>query len=210
MKTRHASAGLAAALAGVAFAIATTRPSGAQEPPASPTPAAHPQQEFVGSKHCKKCHLEEFRSWEQTPMAKAYEILAPGQRAEAKQAAGLDPTVDYRQDPNCVPCHVVGFGQPGGFSLEHAGEEDKHMLQGVGCEMCHGAARGYLGRGFKDRGYADEHDARLPQLIERFGYQPHPNAETCARCHNEKSPTFKPFDFEQRKAQGIHAHPQPH
>jgi hypothetical protein len=32
---------------------------------------------------------------------------------------------------------------------------------------------------------------------------------TCVRCHNEKSPNFKGFKYEEALKTGIHAHPAP-
>lgn len=39
---------------------------------------------YVGSKKCKLCHIKEYKSWEATKMAKAFDILKPGNSAEAK------------------------------------------------------------------------------------------------------------------------------
>ena len=71
--------------------------------------------EYIGSKGCKKCHLKQFKSWEQTTMAQTFETLRAGANAEAKTAAGLDPAMDYTADAECVACHVTGYGKPGGF-----------------------------------------------------------------------------------------------
>ena len=35
-----------------------------------------------------------------------------------------------------------------------------------------------------------------------------PTAETCTVCHNDKSPTFKEFDFEKMAAKIAHANPE--
>ena len=98
------------------------------------------EHEFVGSKNCRKCHIKEHRSWAETKMAQAFEILKPGERAEAKQAAGLDPQADYTKDAECVTCHVTGYGKPGGF----VDIETTPDLAGVGCESCHGAGGTYV------------------------------------------------------------------
>jgi len=94
--------------------------------------AAEP--EFRGPKACKKCHIKQYKSWEDTKMAQAFELLKPGERADAKKAAGLDPAKDYSADAKCVGCHVTGNGKPGGYG---SGGDDT-VLQGVACEMCHG------------------------------------------------------------------------
>ena len=87
---------------------------------------------FIGSKNCKKCHIKEYKSWEKTTMAQVFEQLKPGERAEAKTAAGLDPDKDYTTDATCLPCHVTGYGQETGF----VDIDTTPNLAGVGCEMC--------------------------------------------------------------------------
>ena len=70
---------------------------------------------YTGAKKCKMCHLKQFKSWEKTQMANAFELLRPGVAAEAKTGAGLDPEKDYTLDAECVSCHVTGHGKEGGF-----------------------------------------------------------------------------------------------
>lgn len=154
------------------------------------------QAQYVGASKCRPCHLPQFKSWEQTRMAKAFDLLKPGVAAEAKQTHKLDPNKDYTGDPNCVSCHVTGSGHPGGFtSLEKT-----PGLAGVQCEVCHGPGAGYL----------------KPQLMSLTNKEYKrgdlvaagmvaPSAETCKTCHNQKSPFYKPFDFEARLGEGVHA-----
>ncbi|MGH9462779.1 MAG: cytochrome c family protein, partial [Vicinamibacteria bacterium] len=92
--------------------------------------AQETKHEYVGSQQCRKCHIREFRSWEQTKMANVFDLLKPGVRSEQKLAAGLDPDRDYTKDAECLPCHTVGYGKLGGFvDLDKA---PNHA--GVGCE----------------------------------------------------------------------------
>jgi len=95
---------------------------------------------FVGSGRCKKCHIKEHRSWEETKMANVFELLKPGVRSEAKKAAGLDPAKDYTKDQECLPCHTVGYGKPGGYVDPK--KTPNHL--GVGCENCHGPGGTYI------------------------------------------------------------------
>ena len=93
---------------------------------------------FVGSKKCKMCHIKEWKSWSQTKMASAFDGLKPGERKEAKLAAGLDPDKDYTKDEACVRCHVTGHG----VAAELLGPK-YDMTDGVTCESCHGAGGDY-------------------------------------------------------------------
>lgn len=204
MKTSSKIVMLAAALVAVAVSHMTAPTAVAQDAPAAAAVGT-----FLGSKSCKKCHIKEHRSWEATHKATALTILAPGERADAKRAAELDPAADYRGDATCLECHVVGFGQPGGFTAENITADPK-QLGGVGCESCHGAGGGYLVDGMHDRSFkGDQKAARLPAMVAA-GFVAVPNEESCRHCHDpEKSKTVKPFNFEERvnDPKGLHERP---
>ena len=142
--------------------------------------------DYAGVKTCKKCHRKVWKSWKTSPMALSYEILKPGERAEIKKKAGLDPQKDYTKDQSCLPCHTTGYGKPGGF----VSFEKTPSMIGVSCESCHGAGKDYNKvMGKHSRTYTDEE-------IVRNGLIKDPST-TCTICHNEKSPTRKlqdPFD----------------
>jgi hypothetical protein len=154
---------------------------------------------FIGSAKCKKCHIKQYRSWEETAMAQSFENLRAGQRSEEKIAAGLDPDKDYTADPECVSCHTAGYGKEGGF----VDEASTPGMLGVGCEMCHGPGGTYVADEYmslKNKEYkrAD---------IEAVGSVYPPREEECMQCHNDESPFVGEgyvFDFEQRKAEGAH------
>jgi hypothetical protein len=164
--------------------------------PAASTKGA--EHSFVGNKKCRTCHIKEFRSWSETKMAKALDILEPGQRKEAKTAAGLDPDKDYSTDAECLPCHVTGYGKEGGF----VDVESTPNHVGVGCEMCHGAGGSYVQDQYmtlKNKNYKKA-DLLAVGLMDV-------TAETCmGQCHNENNPTNpdEAFDYETRKNEGIH------
>ena len=150
---------------------------------------------FVGSKNCKKCHLKEHKSWEATQMAQAFETLRPGNAAEAKSAAGLDPAKDYTKDATCLPCHTVGYGKPGGFVDETTTPD--HL--GVGCESCHGPGGTYTQDQYmslKNKEYKKA-DIVAVGLVD-------PGEAQCVACHNEKSPFFEGFDYAKQKDEGLH------
>jgi len=154
---------------------------------------------YVGTKNCKKCHIKQYKSWVETKMSKAYDLLKPGERSEAKKKVGLDPEKDYTKDAECLPCHTTGYGKPGGF----VSIEETPQLVGVSCEMCHGAGSEYTKKhymSFKNKKY------KLAEVL-KVGLISPPTAETCTSlCHNKKSPFFKPFDFATRKDDGTHKH----
>jgi formate-dependent nitrite reductase cytochrome c552 subunit len=173
-------------------------------------PAAEGEEHaYVGSKKCKMCHRDEYKSWEEGKKAKTFDILMPGQAAEAKTKAGLDPEKDYTKDESCLKCHTTGYGKKGGYQIPDPADEkavkEAKALQGVGCECCHGPGSAYLDFHKElmksKRTYKDEemYAAGMAKITK----------EHCVDCHNEKSPTYdpdNPFDFEKMKGKGGHEH----
>jgi hypothetical protein len=154
---------------------------------------------YVGTKNCKKCHIKEWRSWSETKMANAFEILKPGERAEQKTAAGLDPDTDYTKDPECVRCHVTGLGEPGGF----VDIETTPDLVGVGCETCHGAGGTYT----QDEYMSLKNKEYKKAEVVAVGLVDTVSEDQCSGCHNTDSPFVGDdyvFDFEARKTEGTH------
>ncbi len=162
-------------------------------------PAFAGEHAFVGSNKCKACHIKEWKSWAETKMAKSFEVLKPGERAEAKTAAGLDPAKDYTADATCLPCHTTGYGKEGGF-VDIASTPN---LAGVGCETCHGAGGTYIKKEYmslKNKEYKKA-DIVAVGMVDTV------SEAQCTGCHNADSPfvaaDFK-FDFEANKEKGTH------
>lgn len=153
--------------------------------------------QYTGVTKCRPCHLAQAKSWEQTKMSKAFELLKPGVAADIKRSHNIDPGKDYTHDPNCIGCHVTGFGQPGGF----VSVEQTPNLTGVQCEACHGAGAGYLKPNLMSLQNKEYKRSDLVAAGLKIA-----TAETCKQCHNKKSPFYKPFDYETRVREGTHAH----
>ena len=164
-----------------------------------PSDAADDEHSYIGANKCKKCHIKEYKSWSETKMAQAFETLRPGERAEQKTAAGLDPNKDYTRDAECVRCHVTGYGKEGGFVDEASTPE----LVGVGCEMCHGAGGTYVADEYMSLKNKDYKRADIAAVGSIYP----PTEAQCQVCHNQDSPFVGEgyvFDFEQRKKDGAH------
>lgn len=155
---------------------------------------------YAGNSKCRVCHLPQYKSWQQTKMARAYELLKPGKAAVEKKKAKLDPQKDYTQDSSCLACHTTGYGQPGGFRDITTTPD----LGGVGCEACHGPGSDYLRpthMSLQNKEYKRAELIAAGLVI--------PDKQTCTVCHNEKSPfvqTTAHFDFAKMKSQGTHEH----
>ncbi len=167
--------------------------------------------EFVGQTACKQCHFKEHKSWKKTVHAKALDLLKPGEAADAKKKANLDPQKDYSKDATCLPCHTTGYGQPGGYpEVKDAWSEDEQKCadvnEGVGCEACHGAGSQYIP-------FKKDHDGEYKRSeIAKLGLKTPVTAANCTGCHKaEGNPTVGPdykFDFEtmKTKPEAIHEH----
>ena len=85
---------------------------------------------------------------------------------------------EEQTDAECLKCHATG---------------GKAELPGVQCESCHGPGSDYKSvKIMKDR------DASVAAglLI--------PDEATCTSCHNEESPTFQGFNYEEALKTGVH------
>ncbi len=141
--------------------------------------------QYVGSAKCMMCHKSEKRGdqwgkWSNGPHAKAFETLKNEQSKEIAQKMGIeDPTTADK----CLKCHVTAHG------VAAAQKADTFsMEEGVGCEACHGPGSLYKSMQVMKALTAgtQDHDA----VAFKAG-----DEATCLTCHNEESPTYKPFDY---------------
>jgi mono/diheme cytochrome c family protein len=156
---------------------------------------------YLGSKSCQKCHFKEYGSWQKTKMALAFGSLKPNQALEGRKRANLDPAKDYTKEAACVVCHVTGYGKPGGYPAlgKEWTEEEKlraPLLEGVGCETCHGPGEKYSP--YKK----DNKEYKWADLVKLGAV--HPDEKTCQTCHSKESPTFQPFNFAEKIGKDTH------
>jgi hypothetical protein len=164
---------------------------------------------YVGSKTCKKCHLKQYKSWEKTKMAHAFDVLRPNERSDKKTEAKLDPSKDYTTDPQCLKCHTVGFGTESGYQVpppdDKKAQRRADKLLGTGCESCHGPGSEYvkLHKQIQD----DKRKYKSEEMYAAGMYRIGP--ELCVTCHNTDNPFVGPdyvFEYEKRKDEGKHEH----
>jgi len=77
---------------------------------------------YAGDTVCKNCHKVAHEKWSSSRHGKAYNTLRK---------------INKAFDPECLPCHVVGYNQKGGF----ISELDTPELKNVQCEVCHGPGK---------------------------------------------------------------------
>jgi hypothetical protein len=163
-----------------------------------PTPAADaPAHELVGVKKCKTCHKKEedgnqFGKWEASAHAKAFETLATPKALEIGKGKGID---NPQTAAECLECHVTAFPV-----MADIVNQKITMEEGVSCESCHGAGGDYYKKSVMEAIAAGETEPASVGLVL-------PKEDTCTKCHNDKSPTFEGFKFDEM-AKKI-AHPKP-
>ncbi|OQY30293.1 MAG: hypothetical protein B6244_00080 [Candidatus Cloacimonetes bacterium 4572_55] len=144
---------------------------------------------YKGAKGCK-CHNGKMSEkgaeksslaiWKAGPHAKAYESLGTDE-AKALVEEGKNP----QEMDECLRCHVTGHG----IDVKYHGKKyDK--TDGIWCETCHGAGENYFKMKVMKAISAGEKDGAELGLVK-------PTEELCVTCHNEESPTFKEFKFEE-------------
>ncbi len=148
--------------------------------------------EYIGAMKCKMCHNKpttgkQYTIWSEGPHAKAMETLKSDKAKEIAKKKGID---DPSKAEACVKCHAT------------TGHTDKNLHltitqdEGVSCESCHGAGSKYKSMAvMKSREKSIENGLIIP------------DEKLCKQCHNEESPTFKGFNFDEY-AKKI-AHPNP-
>lgn len=105
---------------------------------------------YVGMEKCGGCHPEHVETYSEWKYSRNFRIL---------EMRGKE------HDPQCVPCHTTGFGEPGGFVSV---EQTPHM-KNVQCEACHGPASLHVS---------------APTLKEHQRTLSIPK-NTCTRCHRQ-------------------------
>jgi len=151
---------------------------------------------YIGSKKCKICHSKEevgaqYSKWQKGPHASSYETLKTDASKAIAKKMGLKTAPE--KSPECLSCHVTGWGTETGYQLEVDPLDKKAVkknkdLSAVGCESCHGAGKLYKSKktmiGIADGSIKGE-TVGFETITEK----------TCTVCHNKKSPTYKPFDY---------------
>ena len=165
---------------------------------------------YVGAKKCKSCHSKEqsghqFQAWEASKHSQAFAVLLTPEALAAGAERGVETP---SEDDRCIKCHTTAFGVP----AERLSK--KFDRKNVQCEACHGPGGNHV----KARlvAAADDEDEDDP-FAEPGGpaYVEIPEAEiikqpkldTCLGCHNDESPSFKPFCFHERLSEIRHLNP---
>ncbi|MBL8842488.1 MAG: hypothetical protein JNL90_13295 [Planctomycetes bacterium] len=130
---------------------------------------------------CASCHPKAWETWGKSKHAHAWQTLVD-QDLPPKPEYGKSPQKHAVWDPDCVRCHVTGFGEVSGYAGVER-ERPEARLVDVGCEACHGPAGDHAER-------ASQGDPRWPH--PPIGKIDDGSAEAmCMKCHDpDNSPHF--------------------
>ncbi len=167
--------------------VATTSNYAATSSPATTatTPLAAPADPHLvlGNESCVKCHAPDIQVWKQTPHAQTFDELH--RRPEAKQIASKLGLRSIKNEGRCVACH---------YTQQAKTAVGIHVIAGVSCESCHGAARDWLdlhhdygGEGITRLTESPEHRVQRITRSVTAGMRNPSNvysvAQSCLRCH---------------------------
>ena len=165
-----------------------------------------PPPKYMGSRSCKKCHMKssigkQYKIWDESAHAKAFELLKSEEAAAVAKKAGIEKKAF--EAPECLKCHTTAYG------LDKKNYDEKFPIEeGVNCEACHGPGEFF----------AKPKDEKHHEEAHGKGYIT-PDEKLCRSCHNEQSPTWNAerdttkdgkkvgFDYEARLK--MIAHPIP-
>ena len=140
---------------------------------------------FVGVKGCGMCHKkpetgDQLGKWQASPHAGAFAALG---KPEAKAVAAKLGIDDPQKSGKCLKCHSTAYNLTETLQVKPLEEGATAKIvpeDGVTCESCHGAGKGYKAiTVMKDR----------TQAVA--GCMVYPATQSCAKCHNEQSPVWK-------------------
>lgn len=134
---------------------------------------------YIGATKCKMCHNKPEKG-------EQYNKWASSAHAHAMESLkGADAT-----NPKCTKCHSTAASVDAGLVATIT------KAEGVSCESCHGPGSVYKSMSLMK----NKTEAMKNGLII-------PNEETCRKCHNEESPQFKGFNYEEYFSKIAHPNP---
>jgi len=103
---------------------------------------------------------------------------------ETKHAIAFDRLNEQeKQDPKCIECHTTA--------------EDVN-LPGIQCEACHGPGSKFSDATIMNKKKFKDNPELQKKMAVEAGLVVAPNENNCKKCHNERSPHYKGFDFKTR------------
>ena len=197
--------GPALLLAGVALSglLGLGLAGGSAASTAEHSPGSAAENKYIGADKCKSCHSsaesgDPHGVWKKTLHAKAFETLS----SDAAKKLGAEKGIaDVTKSNECVSCHVTAFGVP-----ETQIKKGFDATQGIQCETCHGPGEAHMKARFAAAAKGDAPQGYVQVPADEIVAVP--TQDVCVKCHNEKSPSYKPFCFHEFEAKIRHLNPK--
>jgi len=149
---------------------------------------------YIGSQKCRECHGDkalgnQYGIWMASSHSRAYLNLTS---AKALAIAGKSGIENPQNASACLSCHTTGRNR-----------EDNRILEGVGCEACHGPASEYhrpsvhVDLNYAVNGYRRAIRAGMYNILgdNRLKFR----EKMCLSCHSDSRPCYPEKDEERRK-----------
>jgi hypothetical protein len=158
------------------------------------------QNKYIGVKMCSMCHKtdkqgKQYDIWQKSKHAEAYKTLTTAKANEIAKAKGLSKPA--AESPECLQCHVTAADMD-----PKVVEKSFDFKDGVQCETCHGA-----GSKYKDLNTMKNKQKAIAAGMKEYKDNTAIEAH-CKTCHNEKSPSYKEFKFDEMWAKIKHPVPK--
>ncbi|OGU63892.1 MAG: hypothetical protein A3H45_04160 [Ignavibacteria bacterium RIFCSPLOWO2_02_FULL_55_14] len=155
------------------------------------------QNKYIGAKMCGMCHRTDKQGkqldiWKASKHAKTFDVLSSPKAVEIAKAKGIANAAEAKE---CLECHVT-------VSDAKLMDKSFDMKEGIQCEACHGA-----GSAYKTITLMKDHAKAVAAGMSDFSVKGAAE-KRCKTCHNEKSPTFKGFEFDKMWAKIEHKVPK--
>ena len=161
------------------------------------------ENKYIGTDKCKSCHSaaesgDQHGAWKKTLHAKAFQTLS----SDAAKKIGTEKGIaDVTKSDECLGCHVTAFGVP-----EAQIKKGFDVTQGIQCEVCHGPGEAHMKARFAAAAKGDAPQGYVQVPADEIVAVP--TQDVCVKCHNEKSPNYKPFCFHEFEAKIRHLNPK--
>ena len=152
---------------------------------------------YVGTAVCGMCHKKEdagqqLKIWQGSKHSQAYKTLQTEKADKIAKEKGFKTKAVNTKE--CLKCHAIGYDLDASLLGKKFKVED-----GVQCETCHGPGSDYKSKKImKDRTLSKEKGLIIYDNPK----------ELCVKCHNDDSPVFKGFNFEEAWAKIKHSKPE--
>jgi hypothetical protein len=160
------------------------------------TPDDTKKHSFIGVEPCSMCHKTETQGkqldiWKNSKHALAYQVLTSTKADSIAKTKGFSTPASKTEA--CLKCHASGYNTNASLIGKKFKIED-----GVQCETCHGPGSDYKAPAImKNREESIKNGLIVHQDGEAY----------CKSCHNNESPTFQSFNYQE--AWNLIKHPVP-